>query len=53
MVMSKTDKQSNAGNIVLILVAMVLGVLIGLMFASSGRTSLQSSLPSTAFTIRQ
>ena len=32
--MGKTDKQSQAGNLVLILVAMVLGVLIGLMFAS-------------------
>lgn len=32
--MSKTNKQSQAGNLILILVAMVLGVLIGLMFAS-------------------
>lgn len=35
--MSKTDKQSQAGNFILILVAMVLGVLIGLMFASHPR----------------
>ena len=32
--MSKTNKQSQTGNLILILVAMVLGVLIGLMFAS-------------------
>ncbi len=32
--MSKTNKQSQAGNLILILVAMVLGVLIGLMFAA-------------------
>ena len=35
--MSKTNKQSQAGNLILILVAMVLGVLIGLMFASHPR----------------
>ncbi len=37
--MSKTDKQTNAGNFILILVAMVLGVLIGLMFSSPKRQS--------------
>lgn len=47
--MARTDKQSNAGNLILILVAMVLGVLIGLMFASkplaqSNQTTLQGKV---------
>lgn len=35
--MSKTDKQTQSGNFILILVAMVLGVMIGLMFSSHKR----------------
>lgn len=37
--MNKTDRQTQSGNLILILVAMVLGVLIGLMFSSQKRTS--------------
>lgn len=42
--MTKNDKQSNAGNLILILVAMVLGVLIGLMFASKPVSQSQTAL---------
>lgn len=47
--MTKKDRQSQTGNLILILVAMVLGVLIGLMFAShplnqSGQSALQGKV---------